>query len=321
MNEAAAGPSPPTVVTFTANPSIDRTLEVDEFTSGTVLRSRTIRLDPGGKGLNVTRALGAHGVPSVAVLPSGGRDGDRLLTLLREEGLVPRAVQIHESVRTNITIVEPHGRTTQINEPGPTLSGEEVAALEREVLHAAAGADWVVLAGTLPPGAPSQLYTDLVGQLRARGSRVAVDVDGRLLGATLTAAPDLVKPNRDELAEAAGRSVSTVGEALDAVAVLRAKGARSVLASLGAQGAVLVEGSGAHHATSPAVDARSTVGAGDALLAGFLSAGASGPGALATAVAWGRAAVTLPGSAMPRPDQVDHRGIIVTRLDLPGIAA
>ncbi len=302
------------IVTFTANPSVDRTAEVDALVRGAVIRARAIHVDGGGKGVNVTRALCANGYPSLAVLPSGGAEGEQLLSLLRAERLVVEAVPIAGAIRANVTIAEPDGTTTKINEPGPRLSDAELSALTDALLGAAVGADWVVLSGSVPPGAPEDLYATITRQLQALGTRVALDADGELLRCALSAAPDLIKPNRSELEQASGIEVRGVGDALVAIEALRAAGARTVLASLGSKGAVLVDGTGAYHASAPAT-ALSTVGAGDATLAGFLAAGGTGPDALLEAVAWGSAAVSLPGSRMPHPNEIDRDAVAIKSLN------
>jgi 1-phosphofructokinase len=299
------------IVTFTANPSVDRTFEVEELVRGAVMRARSIRVDGGGKGVNVTRALAGNGHRSVAVLPSGGAEGVQLLSLLAVENLLVRAVPVRAAIRANVTIVEPDGTTTKINEPGPHLSAREVSRLTTALLSAAAGAEWAVLSGSLPPGVPEDLYATLTVQLRAQGVRVALDTYGAPLRIALAAGPDVIKPNRSELADASGCDVDHVSDALAASERLRALGARTVLASLGSGGAVLVDATGSYHAGA-AVTARSTVGAGDALLAGFLAAGGAGPQALLEAVAWGTAAVSLPGSQMPTPAEIDRATVLIT---------
>jgi 1-phosphofructokinase len=302
------------IVTFTANPSVDRTSEVAQLTRGAVMRARAIRVDAGGKGVNVTRALSANGHASLAVLPSGGAEGAQLLALLADERLRVRAVPISGAIRANVTIVEPDGTTTKINEPGPALDESEVAALTDALLTAAHGAQWAVLSGSLPPGAPADLYATLTRSLHAAGVRVAVDTAGELLRRTLSASPDVIKPNRRELEQASGLAVEDVATARAAIDRLRGAGARTVLASLGREGAVLADPTGTHHATA-AVTARSTVGAGDATLAGFLAAGGAGPEALAEAVAWGTAAVSLPGSRMPHPADIDRGAVVINSLN------
>lgn len=308
------------IVTFTANPSVDRTLEISELFRGAVIRATRTRVDGGGKGVNVTRALAASGHASIAVLPSGGAEGAQLMALLETEQLLVQPVPIAGAIRANVTIVEPDGTTTKINEPGPTLGGAEVDQLTDALLQAARGADWAVLSGSLPPGAPAGWYATLTAALHEQGVHVAVDTDGTGLPATFAAAPDLVKPNQRELAQASGMPVASRADALAAIHRIRAAGARTVLASLGADGALLVDAGGAYHASAEVSAPRSTVGAGDAMLAGFLAAGGSGAEALAEAVAWGAAAVSLPGSRMPTPSDLDRDAVKTTKLNMEEVA-
>ncbi|MES9539702.1 1-phosphofructokinase [Spirillospora sp. NPDC049024] len=292
------------IVTVTLNPSLDRTIEVDVLTRGAVIRARSARLDPGGKGVNVSRALLANGVGSAAVVAVGGADGDQLRRLLETEGLRVHAVRVGGRTRSNVTIVEPGGVVTKLNEPGGPLSPGELDEVGAAVAAAAGSASWIVGCGSLPPGVPDGTYARMCRRFAAGGVRVAVDTSGPALRAAVAAAPDLVKPNREELAEAAGGPVDTVADAVEAAEQLRAWGARAVLVSLGPQGAVLVDGDGVLTGEAPVARPRSTVGAGDALLAGFLAAGARGPRALAEGLAWGAAAVRMPASRMPGADDV-----------------
>jgi 1-phosphofructokinase len=302
------------IVTLTANPSVDRTIEVATLRPGTVIRARASRVDAGGKGVNVARALAAHGGTAKAVLPSGGAEGAQLEALLAGAGLDLLTVRIAGSIRANVTVVEADGTTTKLNEPGPGLSQDELDALAVALTDAAAQADWVVLSGSLSPGAPADWYAGLIRQLRGTGPRVAIDSSGPPLAKAVAARPDLVKPNREELAELAGRPVDTIADVVGAALTLAANGVHTVLTSLGPAGAVLVRRDAAWHATAATLEPRSTVGAGDALLAGYLAAGADGPGALAEAVAWGSAAAALPGSRMPGPGDISHAGIRITDL-------
>jgi len=302
------------IVTLTANPSVDRTIEVAALRPGTVIRARASRVDAGGKGVNVARALAAHGGKTKAVLPSGGAEGAQLEALLAGAGLALLTVRIAGSIRANVTVVEGDGTTTKLNEPGPVLSQNELDALATALTSAAARADWAVLSGSLSPGAPAGWYAELIRRLRGTGPRVAIDSSGPPLAMAIAARPDLVKPNREELAELAGRPVDTIADVVGAALTLIADGVHTVLTSLGPAGAVLVRRDAAWHATAAALEPRSTVGAGDALLAGYLAAGADGPSALAEAVAWGSAAAALPGSRMPGPGDISHAGIRITDL-------
>jgi 1-phosphofructokinase len=286
------------IVTVTLNPSVDRTVEVATLVRGAVIRAGGDRTDAGGKGINVTRALAAHEDDSRAVFPVGGSEGRLLVDMLTEQGIDLLEVPVGNSARCNIAISEPDGTVTKINSLGNPLSPVEVEALCSAVRSCVPDATWFVAAGSLPRDVPDSFYADLVEMLRPTGVPVAVDTSGPPLSLAVKAGPALVKPNREELQEAVGRSLRTLGDVVDAAEQLRREGAGTVLASLGRDGAVLVQEDGRWHAETQVV-ARSTVGAGDAMLAGFLHAGARGPMALATAVAWGAAAASLPGSQMP----------------------
>ena len=293
------------IVTVTPNPSVDRTLEVAGLQRGEVLRASAARSDAGGKGVNVTRALIANGHPSLAVLPLGGGDGHLLAGLLTDAGVAHRAVTTSAGTRSNITLSEPDGTVTKVNAPGQPLRPDELDALIGAVAEALAGASWLVCCGSLPDGAPTDLYARLAQRAGAAGVPVAVDTSGPALEAALAGRPDLIKPNLAELAELVGRPLATVDEVIAAATDVRSRGPGTVIVSLGARGALLVDGSEPLLAIPPKVAPRSDVGAGDTLLAGFLAGGGGGADALRTAVAWGTAAVALPGTAVPTPADID----------------
>lgn len=303
------------IVTVTPNPALDRTLEVPDLPRGEVVRATATRTDPGGKGLNVARALVATGHPSRVVVPVGGTSGRRLLDAAHDAGLDTVAVDIAAEVRTNLSLVEPDGRVTKINEPGPHLTAAEVAALRAATLQAVEGATWLASCGSLPPGVPTDAHAQLVADGHAAGVRVAVDASGAALVAALAAGPDLIKPNVHELAELVGHPVRTVGEVADAAAKIVARGVDTVVVSLGADGAVLVDGDSRWHATNPAIVVRSAVGAGDALVAGLLAAGGRGPTALRSGVAYGAGAAALPGTQFPTSAQLRLDEVQVHDLD------
>lgn len=300
------------IITFTPNPSIDRTVTFAELHRGSVNRATSSRIDPGGKGVNVSRAISAQGGATIAVLPQGGPEGHLMADLLDDAGVARHGVPIGESVRLNITAVEPDGTTTKLNEPGPTLGEGEI----RDLLEAVAtcvgstpGAPvWVVSCGSLPPGVPVDLHARLVRSAREAGARVAVDSSGAPLRPAVAESPDLIKPNRVELEELVGADLATLGEVIDAAGDLVTTGVGTVAVSLGRDGAVLVDAAGATHARATIGRPRSTVGAGDCMLAGLvhdLSIGSSAGAALRTGVLWGAAAVTLPGSRVPGAGDLD----------------
>jgi len=298
------------ILTLTVNPSLDRTMEVDQLVRGTVHRVRAFHVHPGGKGVNVSRVLAANGYKTRAMLPAGP-DGAQLASLLADEGIEYIRIPINGLVRVNTAIAEPDGTVTKFNEPGPALTPAEIDAVTTAVLETGEEATWVVLSGSLSPGLPENYYAILVRELHLVGTKVAVDSSGPAMTAALSAQPDLVKPNREELAEVTGRSSRTVGDVVDAAAALREQGPATVVASLGRDGAVLVGENVVAYGESPIETPRSTVGAGDSALAGFLAAGDINAEALREALAWGAAATSLPGSRMPRPEDIDRGTVII----------
>ncbi|MBC7442615.1 MAG: 1-phosphofructokinase family hexose kinase [Ramlibacter sp.] len=313
------------IITLTPNPSLDRTIELSgPLARGEVQRAESSHEEPGGKGVNIVRALEASGILSLAVLP-----GDRLdpvLVALRAAGVPHLGMPIGAAIRSNVAITEPDGTTTKVNVPGPVLSPAQQSDLIELVLEKADGASWLVLAGSLPPGVPVDFYAAITRELRSRyGTRapkVAVDSSGAPLAAAVTAGPDLIKPNAEELAELTGipNPESLEGNPeLVAVAAQRlvATGVGAVLATLGAKGAVLVTADGAWLARTPPMVAVSTVGAGDSALAGYLLstiAGEPAPDSLRQAAAHGAAAASLPGSTVPALNQTRPGDVTVTPL-------
>jgi len=320
------------IITVTPNPSIDRTVTLPgELVRGAVHRVTSVSSEPGGKGVNVARALTLADLDTVAVLPAA--EHDPILAGLRAQGVAYHAVPVSADVRTNLTITENDGTTTKINEPGSGLGPSEAEELAWAVMQRAKADHWVVLSGSLPPGLPDSWYSEMVAALKARGCKVAVDTSDAPLTALAErleqAAPDLIKPNSEELAGLAGVSAESLEGALNrgdpgpVVAAARRlidRGVGTVLATLGAAGAVLVNTHGAWLATPPPITPRSTVGAGDSSLAGYVRAdvlGADAPGRLQMAVAYGSGAAALPGSALPTPAQIDLAGVEVTPVAQP----
>ena len=309
------------IVTLTPNPSVDRTVSITDLHRGEVHRATASRIDPGGKGVNISRALTAHKARTLAVLPAGGPQGHLLAELLAEAGIAVAIVPISGSIRANVALVEPDGTTTKINEPGPLLSGSESEALIAGAVDTLAEQPgWLVASGSLPPGVDDDLYAGLVRRCREAGVSVAIDASGPALRLAVAAGPDLIKPNLEELEELVGRSLDTLGDVLLAAVDLVTHGVAAVVVSLGGHGALLVSPTVVAHAVAPVSAPQSTVGAGDALLAGYLYATGSGSTAmqaLCTGVAWGAAAVSLPGSRMPTP--ADVAGIQVSLTTEPDL--
>ena len=314
------------IVTLTPNPSLDRTVTLAAaLERGAVQRAESVISQAGGKGVNISRASVSAGIPSIAVLPAP-KDDPFVLELLAA-GIDCRPVPNAGGPRVNITITEPDGTTTKLNSPGPAVTEEVLIGLTESLRRRAASADWIVLAGSLPPGAPVGWYADLVAALRDSSARLAVDTSDAPLQALVErlpqSAPHLMKPNGEELASFTGGDPDLLES--DPVAAARAaltlidRGVETVLATLGPHGAVLVTKDGAWHATPPPTSVVSTVGAGDSSLFGYLLGDIrrrTPAQSLALAVAYGSAAAGLPGTTIPHPSQVKPELVSVRDLTI-----
>jgi len=295
------------IVTVTPNPSIDRTIQIDRLERGKMIRARAASSEAAGKGLNVSLALATQGVDTSAVLPLAADSATVYLRLLADA--VPiTAVPVKGATRVNLSLVEPDGTVTKVNEPGPRLDADDVDAI-LAATSAVAGAGWIVGCGSLPPGAPPGFYARLAG-LASPSRRVAVDTSGDALGPAVCAGTALIKPNSAELEELVGRPLATIGDAVTAARELIARGCHSVLVSLGPDGALFVDADRTVHAEASVKDVANTVGAGDALLAGFLAAGGDAD-ALGVAVAWSVAAIRSPGTRMRAVTAADTGSVVV----------
>lgn len=258
------------IVTVTPNPALDRTLTVPRITFNEVIRATESRLDWGGKGFNVSRALAALAVESVAMGFVGGVTGQMLEHGLRDLGIVTDLIYVGGETRTNTVIAEADtGRYVKVNEAGPTLRAQEVAAFFERVQRRVRAGDIWVLSGTLPPGAPRDFYVRLIGLVQGGGARALFDSSGEALRLGCAARPYLVKPNVAEAEEATGLSIRSDADALAAAASFLRQGIEVVALSLGAEGLLLASQARSVWARPPRVTRRSSVGVGDALLAGL----------------------------------------------------
>lgn len=267
--------APADVVTVTPNPAIDWTLTVPGFAAGAVNRVEAQRSAAAGKGVNVAAALAAYGRRVAATGFLGADNAAAFEALFARAEIGDRFVRVPGETRVGIKIVDPaRGETTDVNFPGLAPSAADVAALRETVgaLAAARPGAWLVLAGSLPPGVDPALYRELTEALRAAGARVALDTSGEPLRHALAARPHLVKPNADELEAITGRPLPDVDAVAAAARELVASGVELAVVSMGARGAVFVRAGEAVVARPPPVTVGSTVGAGDAMVAGTVAA-------------------------------------------------
>lgn len=258
------------ILTLTLNPALDITVSLDSLRAGQVNRSQAQHSHAAGKGLNVAQVLADLG-HSVTVGGFLGRDNLQLFeALIQWRGFADCFVRVAGETRSNIKLVEANGCVTDINGQGPEVDAASRSALMRELLQIAPGHDAVVVAGSLPRGIDPQWFAELLGQLKAQGLKIALDSSGEALRAGLQAAPWLVKPNTDELAEVLGHSVTGWAEQQQAASQLLASGIEHVVVSQGEHGVSWYRAGAALHAQPPQVRVASTVGAGDSLVAGMV---------------------------------------------------
>ena len=264
------------ILTVTLNAAIDRTVAVPNFRLGHRHRAVESRTVAGGKGINVARALKLLGRPVIATGFAGGPTGNRLLEQLRKEAVLTDFTRIAAETRINLAVIDPtSGEQTEINERGPAVSPEEVEAFVRRVGYLADGAKLCVLAGSLPPGAGEDLYARLVKDLGERGVPVVLDAEGSAMLAGLRAGASVVTPNEREAEELVGQEFADRDDLIQGLAELVRLGAGEA-AITRPDGCVAVIGSGPEQRflevrTEP-LDPVSTVGSGDAFLAGYVAA-------------------------------------------------
>ena len=275
---SSSAPSSRLITTVTLNPAIDEAVSIDVFKLGDRNRCELANLDPGGKGVNASRVIARLGRSTLALGFIGGVTGQLLRTRLDEEHVLHAFDHVADATRINVMIYETsNARRTRLYLQGPRVDATALASLRTRLQQIHAG-NLVVFGGSLPPGVPDEIYHDLVSELRARGVRSIVDTSGAALEKALPARPLLIKPNVAEVEEILGRKVGDDVDVLTAALELRARGPENVVISQGAAGAVGVGVSGAWKAFAPRVTARSTVGAGDSMVAGLAIAFNEGSG-------------------------------------------
>jgi 1-phosphofructokinase len=282
------------IATVTLNPSLDKTLYVDALALDDSNRCKRFRYDPGGKGLNISRVLWELGDPSLLFGFLGGETGRRVEKYLRDEGLTCDFNWTSGETRENIILTsttEPISQT-KINLPGPPIREDEVHRLKRKLAGRAKEYQTLVLSGSVPPGVSPTIYRDLAEDARLRGDRVVLDADGEVLKAGMASAPFMIKPNLHELQRLVGRDLAddaAIHQALDEL--LDAHAVELIVLTRGHGCVIAATRKQRLKATPPPCEARTTVGAGDSMIAGFLHA-YKGPDSLGEALCWGVAAGT-----------------------------
>ena len=300
------------IITVTLNAALDKTLEVPNFTPGRRLRTVDQTTTPGGKGVNIARALKRLGQPVIATGFVGGATGTRIIDALAGESIVNSFVRIGEESRTNTAVLDPTtGIHTEINERGPEVSPQELELFREQLLYLAKGARMCVFAGSLPRGVELDVYGELIRELRRMDVITVLDTDGEPLRLGVRAEPSIVSPNELEAEQLVGHEFNDEHDRAEAVLEMTRLGAREAIMTVG-DGCYAKQHNGDSMVIRVRVaeqEARSPIGSGDAFLAGYLAACYSGRDrleALRFGVACGAESTRHFGAGMLDPTQAER---------------
>jgi 1-phosphofructokinase family hexose kinase len=307
------------------NPAIDRTIAVDRLAFDDRAYILSSKDSPGGRGINAARVIHSFGGKTLAIIPAGGERGVRFEHFMEQSGFPVITVPVRNDIRLNLTITDRHGLTVKLNEVGPRLDRGEISSVEGTVDSQLAGACWLMLCGSLPPGVPSDFYAQLIARARKRNVRTLLDTDGEALAQGIEANPTIVTPNQQEAERLLNTVLLTRSQSIAAARRIQSMGAESVVLSLASRGAIGVSGTAVDGATMwevipPRVDAISPIGAGDALAAGVLwslEKGDDFPNAVCWGVAAGTASAKLPGMSFATLEQARevHQDVELRRVE------
>ena len=297
------------IFTLTLNPAMDKTVVIENFSPGAVNRIKTVRVDVGGKGINVSKCLRSLGCETTAAAFWGGAAGQRGIDFLQENGIGALTVEVAEDTRTNLKIIDPiRHENTDINEPGPTVTAENLAELMEKLDENIAPGDILILSGSIPRGCPNTIYRDMITRYQAKGARVYLDADGENFRTGITAAPTLIKPNIDELNRHLNANLMESSEIAEAAREFLKLGMEEVVVSLGGDGALLVKPGLCLKADGLKVPVQSTVGAGDSMVAALACGaqmGLSDEQRLKLAIAISAASVMCSGTQAPERENIE----------------
>lgn len=308
------------IYTVTLNPALDKTATVENLRLDSVNRISELRVDPGGKGINVSKVVRELGAKTVAIALLGGHTGTMLRNMLVELGIECKVLEVEGETRTNLKIKDPALKTnTDINEPGPEVTDEQLRGMLDGLVGEVGGGDIVVLSGSLPRGAAADTYKVWVAALKKTGAKVYLDADGDKLVRGIEAKPDLIKPNEIELGAMMGRTLDADEKIVEAARELIDGGLDRVMVSMGGAGALYIARDVTIKANPVKVPVGSTVGAGDSVVAALAYAQDKGLGledTMRLAMATGAANVMQSGTQAAPRELVDSLidKVVVTRL-------
>lgn len=298
------------IVTVTMNPAIDKTADLIKLETGSLNRLKNVLMDAGGKGINVSKTIKALGGETIACGFIGGSGGVVIENVLREQNIKSDFIRIENETRTNLKIVEENGFVTELNEPGPFISEKEINALMDKLMSYAKEDTWFILAGSIPNGVDKGIYRTITELVKQKGARVFLDADGELFVKALEGAPDIIKPNRSELEEYFHKDYRVdEKELIEMGKKLMEKGIGMVAISLGQMGALFLNNEKVIKCPGLKVEAHSTVGAGDAMVAALsygLGSKKDIEECVKLAVATSAGAVTTKGTKPPSRELVEE---------------
>jgi 1-phosphofructokinase family hexose kinase len=297
------------IYTLTLNPAVDKEYTVPRLVIDEVLRASEVRVDHGGKGFNVSRMLAALGTPSTAVGLVGGHTGDLLCDGLEDAGIYTDFVNVNGETRTNISIVDENlVHHIKVNESGPLVSEDEINTLIIKISNLVKSGDYWVLAGSLPPGAPKDIYAQIIRIVQKGGARAILDSSGEPLLLGCQAGPYLAKPNASEASQVTGKPAETLFDMARLTPELHSMGVKVVVISAGKKGALLSDGNKQWFGHTPVIEEHNPIGAGDAMVAGLVwkLAKCEEPSiALRWGLACGAAAASQPGTGMASKEIIE----------------
>ena len=296
------------IYTVTLNPAIDKTVVIENFRAGGVNRVASVREDAGGKGINVSKCLKNLGEKSVAAMILAGDTGAKLERMLGELGIPVLSVWTEGENRTNLKIIDPVNKAnTDINELGPVVSAALLEQFKEKLGSRIQPEDVVILSGSLPAGVDRGLYGEWTAYFRSLGACVYLDADGEPMEKGMKAIPYMIKPNNDELAALLGKEKLSIEEMVFEGQRLHDTGIEEIVISLGGDGALFVSKDGCYRAEGLKVEVKSTVGAGDSVVAAMAYAQVkklSRQEKISLAVAIGAASVMQSGTQPPEAELV-----------------
>lgn len=256
------------IITVTLNPAIDKTIEIDKFKIGSVNRIVSTRIDAGGKGINVSKVIKELQHKSLVLGFLGGNSGNQIKDYLDDLNINNEFLSVKGETRTNLKIFDKINNThTDINENGPSLVRKDITNIKEKIMEHCTEKSLVILSGSVPSGTSSAVYGEIIKEIKNKGGKVILDAEGDLLLQGIKAGPYMVKPNIDELEKAFGMNIDNEDKVIKIAKKILEYGVKYVVISLGSEGAIFISREKVAKVNGLKVEVKSTVGAGDSMVA------------------------------------------------------